>query len=140
VVLPALLKTMNDPSGGVRFRVSDWLGRIRPAQVVLPTLIERLKQGEPNTRTAAAGALWYLCDARDRDPQVARRAVEALAAALADRDPEVRSGAAWSLMRFGADARTAEPALRSATNDPDRRVRDNASATLRAIADGQGGR
>ena len=108
---------------------------IRPARVVLPTLIERLKQGEPNTRKAAAGALWELCDATDRDPEVARRAVEALAAALTDRDAEVRSCASWSLMRFGADARAAEPALRSAMNDPDRRVRDNASAALRAIAE-----
>jgi HEAT repeat protein len=135
--MPALLKAMNDPSWDVRYQVGRGLGMIRPAPVILPPLIERLKQGEPNTRKAAAGALWYLCDARDRDPEVAWRAVEALAAALADRDPEVRSGAAWSLMRFGADARTAEPALRSAMNDPDRRVRDNASAALRAIADGR---
>ena len=101
---------MNDPSGGVRFRVSDWLGRIRPTQVVLPTLIERLKQGEPNTRTAAAGAPWYLCNARDRDPEVAPRTVEALATALADRDPEVRSGVAWSLMRLAPTLGPPEPA------------------------------
>ena len=139
-VMPALLKAMNDPSWGVRFQVSERLGMIRPARIVLPTLIERLKVGEPNTRTAAAWALWKLCDATDRDPEVARGAVEALAAALADRDAEVRSCASWSLMRFGADARAAEPALRSVMNDPDRRVRDNASAALRATAEDRAGR
>ncbi len=133
VVMPALLRAMDDPSQGVRFEAGSSLGRIRPAGIVLPTLIEKLKEGKPNTRQAAVGA-GGSCATRDLDPEVARRTVEALAAALADRDPEVRSSAASCLKTFGAAAGSAVPALRAAMNDPDRRVRDNASDALQWIA------
>jgi HEAT repeat protein len=138
-VLPALLKAMNDSSWNVQFWVGDGLGKVRPARVVLPHLIEALKGDRPNARKTAAGALGELCDARDRDPETTRRAAEALAVALADRDPEVRSRAVWSLRLLGADARPAESALHAALNDPSRNVRDHASAALRAIAEGRAG-
>jgi HEAT repeat protein len=139
-VMPALLKAMNDPSGSVRFRVSEGLGKIRPSRIVLPYLIEALKGGGRDAMQAADGALWYLYDAPDREPELIRRVVEALAVTLADRDPEVRSRAARTLRLFSADAGPVEPALRAAVNDPIRSVRDDASAVLREIAEGRAGR
>jgi HEAT repeat protein len=91
-------------------------------------------------RAAAAGALWQLHDATDAEPEVIRRAVEALAAALADRDAQVREAAAGSLQSLGGAARTAEPALRAAMSDPSRPVRDKASAALQWIASSRAGR
>jgi HEAT repeat protein len=134
-VLPALLKAMNDPSWNVRLWVGEGLGKVRPARIVLPRLIEALKGDRPNARKTAAGALGELCGARDRDPETTRRAAEALAVALADRDPDVRSSAIWALRLLGADARPAESALRATLNDPNRNVRDHASAALQAIAE-----
>jgi HEAT repeat protein len=134
VVLPVLLKVLEDPSQGVRFQAGWRLGKSRPAAMVVPLLIEELNKGEPLVRAVAAGALWHLHDAIDAEPEVIRRAVEALAAALADRDAQVREAAVGSLQALGGAARAAEPALRAAMDDPSRSVRDKASAALQWIA------
>jgi HEAT repeat protein len=137
VAVPALLKALKDPSRTVRFRASQTLGASRPARLILPHLVERLDQGEPIVKVAAAAALSRMAETPEREPETTRRAVETLAAALADPDRRVRSGAAWGLARFGDEAAAVEPALPAAMDDPSRTVRDGASAALRAIAEGR---
>ncbi len=135
-VLPALVKATNDPSRPVVYWACQGLATARPAADVLPTLIDRLERGEADVRAAAAGAFWRIGEAtnRDRDPEVVKRAVTALTAALRDREAEVRSAAASSLGQFRLDAASAEPALRAAMNDPDRYVRDKAAEAIQQIA------
>jgi HEAT repeat protein len=135
LVMPVLLKALGDPSEDVCYQASTRLGSSRPHRLVLPHLVENLSKGEPGVRSSAAQALAWMCYDPAPEPEVPRRAAEALAAALADRDPRVRSSAASALWRFGAAAGPAEPALRAAMNDPCRSVRDRASATRRAIAE-----
>src|SRR5262249_37327424 len=108
VVVPALLKAMNDPSRIVRFEASRSLVASRPPGMVLPPLIERLRDAEPVVRMTAAAALSRMAETPERQPETTRRAVEALAAALADPDRRVRSGAAWGLARFGDEAGAVE--------------------------------
>ena len=59
------------------------------------------------------------------------RSVEALTVGLTDPDPTVRRVSAVSLSAFtGDEAKTAMPALRKATGDPDQDVAREAGATL----------
>ncbi len=134
-VLPALVKATNDPSRSVGYWACWALASARPAAAVLPVLIDRLERGEPGTRRAAADVLWETGNGpdRDRDPEVVKRAVSALTAALRDREAEVRAAAASSLRHFGLDAASAEPALRAAMNDPDREVREKAAVALQWV-------
>jgi HEAT repeat protein len=133
-VVPALVKALGDPSETVRFWAGCRLGGSRPHRLVFPHLVESLSRGEPVARRSAAAALAWMCDDPTREPEVIRRAAEALAAALADRDARVRAAAASALWRFGHAGSPAVPALRAALDDPSRSVRDSASATLRVIA------
>ena len=133
--MPALLRTLGDPSWEVRYHVSGALGLSRPTPLVLPPLIETLSKGEPLARATAAEALGHINYAGPQNPETIRRAVEALAPALADQDPRVRESAARALAFFRGAAEPAERDLRATMNDPSRRVRDEASAALRAIAE-----
>jgi HEAT repeat protein len=133
-VVPALLKALGDPAEIVRYRAGCRLGGSLPRRLVLPHLVETLSRGEPVARRSAAEALAWVCDDPTREPEVIRRAAEALAAALADRDARVRAAAASALWRFGHAGAPAVPALRAALDDPSRSVRDSAFATLRIIA------
>lgn len=135
VVMPSLLKTLGDPSWEVRYHVSGTLGLSRPTPLVVPALIEALSQGEPLARATAADALGRINYAGPQNPQTIQRAVEALTPALADQDPRVRESAARALAFFRGAAEPSERELRAAMDDPSRRVRDEASAALRAIAE-----
>jgi HEAT repeat protein len=135
VVVPALLKAMGDSDSSSWHWASLTLGTIRPHQLVLSALIERLRQGEPRARRAAAFAMAQMGGDTTSEPELTSQALPPLAAALTDPDPTVRSAAAWAIQRFGAAAKPVEAALRAAINDPNRHVRDSVSAALRAIAE-----
>jgi HEAT repeat protein len=60
--------------------------------------------------------------------------VETLQAALKDKDPEVRLGAALALRNLGPEARAAAPALTDAMKDPNQQVRIWAALAMTKIA------
>ncbi len=64
---------------------------------------------------------------------VPRLAVPVLIKALSDQDREVRYGAVWALVHFGADAKPAVPALFELLKDPDSAVRLSAISAIERI-------
>jgi HEAT repeat protein len=85
---------------------------------------KRLVDGDTEVRREAASFLWSNADAGS---------VPALAAALRDADPRVRSLAAGALWKLGEAARPAEAALERALRDSSARVRLNAAAALETL-------
>lgn len=95
-------------------------------KVVVPALVEALKDKEGKVRGFAAEALGYV-------GSDARAAIPDLINLLKDRDDEVRSRAAFALGGFGAEAKAAVPALIGLLADPDDGVRASAAAGLGEI-------
>jgi HEAT repeat protein len=92
----------------------------------LPTLLESLKEEDPDIRTRAICALDVQ---RDVPPDV----IPVLTSALGDRSWAVRYWSAYLLGRAGAAARPAVPALRKALKDTDSDVRRAAAEAVRTI-------
>ena len=91
---------------------------------VLPLLVEGMRDPDEGVRAVGATYLGVI----HGDPA---RSVEALTVGLTDPDPTVRRVSAVSLSAFtGDEAKTAMPALRKATGDPDQDVAREAGATL----------
>lgn len=61
--------------------------------------------------------------------------VQALAGALSDSHNHVRATAALALRHFGANAASALPTLEAAKQEPDEKVRQNASISSQRIAE-----
>ena len=106
LVVPTLLKMLDDANGNIRNAAAYQLGEIRPTGKVLPALLGLLNHGKPPERSLAAYTLGML------GPEVATEALPALIRALRDEDEEVRKGAVTSLMEFGQAAAPAAQALR----------------------------
>ena len=114
------------------------LGKLRERasidpQIVVPLLLESLKDGDPQVRQVAAT---YLGIVRDRP----REEVAGLIAALQDPQAEVRQAAALALSSYGLEAEPAVPALtKASTKDPDEDVKREAARALVHIAELKGG-
>lgn len=107
------------------------LGKVRERasldpQVVLPLLLDALKDSDASVRTVA---VTYLGIVRD-DPQ---HAIPGLIRALSDADAGVRQAAAVALASYGALAQSAIPALQKASRDPDEDVQREAGRALVTI-------
>jgi len=89
-------------------------------------LINDLKSGEERERVTAV----RLMQQRKAD---AAQIVPAFIAALKDKEPDVRWGAAVGLGYFGDQAKDAVPALQAAQRDRDARVREAAGVALARI-------
>jgi hypothetical protein len=90
----------------------------------LPELVEGLRDTDVEVRIAAAWALGQM------GKSIHAPAAQALAQALSDPEPKVRSEAAVALRNAGEAARSAVPALMSALNDPMDYVRAPAADAL----------
>ena len=128
IVVPTLLKMLDDVNSDIRNAAAYQLGKIRPTTEVLPALLAKLNDGKPPERALAAYTLGML------GPEVATKALPALIRALRDEDDEVRKGAVTSLMEFGRAAAPAAPALRQALNDRCPAIRSDAELALECIA------
>jgi len=109
------------------------LGKLRERasidpQVVVPALLNALKDPDPSVRNIA---VTYLGIVRD-DP---KPEVTGLIAALADQEPAVRGAAAVALSAYGALAEPAVPELHKAESDPDDDVKREAGRALVIIAE-----
>jgi HEAT repeat protein len=128
IVVPTLLKMLDDANGDIRNAAAYQLGEIRTTGVVLPALPGKLNDGKPTERSLAAFTLGML------GREVATEALPALIRALRDEDDEVRKGAVTSLMEFGEAAAAAAPALRAALDDRCPAIRSDAELALKCIA------
>ncbi len=128
IVVPTLLKMLDDANGDIRNAAAYQLGEIRPTREVLPALLGKLNDGKPPERSLAACTLGML------GPEVATEALPALIRALRDEDDDVRKGALASLMEFREAAAPAAPALRQVLNDPCRAIQSDAELALKCIS------
>src|SRR5579871_1206560 len=92
----------------------------------LDELIKQLKEGDSETRRAAAVEL-------GKGKAESKEAVPALIKALKDQDAFVRRYAAQALGEIGPDARSAASALTTALNDSRKEVQSSAARALGKI-------
>jgi len=109
------------------------LGKLRERasidpQVVVPLLLDALKDPDPSVRNIAVTYLGIVRDSPDKE-------VAGLIDALKDPDAGVRQAAAVALGGYGALAEPAVPALKKAANDPDEDVKREAGRALVIIAE-----
>jgi HEAT repeat protein len=109
------------------------LGKLRERasidpQVVVPMLLDALRDSDPSVRNVA---VTYLGIVRDN----AETEVAGLIKALRDEDAGVRQAAAVALSQYGAEAESAVPALKKAETDPDEEVKREAGRALVIIAE-----
>src|SRR5215471_16245537 len=109
------------------------LGKLRERasidpQVVVPVLLDGLKDPDASVRNVAVTYLGIVRDNPDKE-------VAGLIAALKDETPTVREAAAVALSAYGAKAEPAIPALQKAQNDPDEDVKREAGRALVIISE-----
>jgi HEAT repeat protein len=109
------------------------LGKLRERasidpQVVVPTLLDALKDPDASVRNIA---VTYLGIVRDNP----KDEVAGLIAALKDPEATVREAAAVALSAYGAQAEPAIPALHKAESDPDDDVKREAGRALVIISE-----
>jgi len=110
--IPALAGLLGDADAKVRSAAANALARIgTPAA---PALATALKSSEEATREAAAYALYQLAGLKEKPT---KEVLDALSAALKDRNIDVRIHAASTLGRFGTNAKAALPTLFTAARD-----------------------
>ena len=93
LVVPTLLKMLDDANVDIRNAAAYTLGKIRPTSEVLPALLGKLNDRKPSERSLAACTLGML------GPEVAAEALPALDSGIRDDDIDVREGASprsWS--------------------------------------------
>ena len=96
---------------------------------LIPLLLDGLKTGNPPQRSLAAGALGLL-------KPLPREAIGSLNAALRDPEPDVRTSAVHTMVRFGhqpGGGPAVAPALLAALKDPDPGVRKAAAGAFRSM-------
>jgi HEAT repeat protein len=125
-VIPNLLGRLSDSDTGVRRSALEALGRIGADRPDVMDALTRLLRGDPSplVRADAARSLGAL-----RDPSASM----ALAAALEDPDPGVRSGAAAGLRDIGFADEAITKALIRSLGDSVEYVRGDAVSALRAV-------
>lgn len=109
------------------------LGKLRERasidpQVVVPLLLDRLKDPDAGVRGVAVTYLGIVRDSPDKE-------VAGLITALKDDAPAVREAAAVAVSAYGAKADPAVPALQKAAGDPDDDVKREAGRALVIIAE-----
>jgi HEAT repeat protein len=109
------------------------LGKLRERastdpQIVIPLLLDALKDDDPTVRDVAVTYLGIVRDNPEKE-------VAGLIEALGDEEPAVRRSAATALAAYGTQAESAVPALRKAAKDPDEDVKREAGRALVRIAE-----
>jgi HEAT repeat protein len=120
---PVLIAIIRDDKSKVRQQAVSGIGDLGPqGSVVVPALVEMLKDTDPYVRWAAAQSLGF--------GPAAKQALSPLIDALHDRDHNVRGMSAFALGRMGPAAEPAVPSLIRALKDDDKQVCRRAAAAL----------
>ena len=127
----AVIPLLHDESPEVRVAASVALGRAGAAAAgAVPLLQQAVEDGSPMEQTVAVWALLKIAPT----PELKKRAVPLLTAALSHPNPLARREAALTLGNLGADAKSAVAALKeAATDDPDQTAREAAAAALARV-------
>lgn len=134
--LPLLLDATNDSNPDVRVLACSALMKARPdPELAIRTLIKAIKDDQPIVRRAAA---WELGIAQlnlglEEGADETKATIDALRAALHDKDRDVRTAAVEALAALGRKAEPAGEDLVNALSDRDPRVRIAAARTLLRI-------
>lgn len=122
--MSALEQAAKDQDRGVRQAALGALGTLgSDAQAALPTIRTALADSDRNIRDSAVCALGGIGPETIADLRVA----------LKDQDAGIRCRAAMELGKMGPPAVEAVPAIKTACNDPDRKVRQFAEGALQQI-------
>jgi HEAT repeat protein len=146
--VPAILETLEHPAWWVKVAAARALIDLgAETEKGFRTLTDALGDKDPDIRAGSARLIGDVVNPpfkfpscwgpgpRPQTPRPAlgKKAVPLLTAALTDRSPAVRSAAAGSLGRIGADARSAVPALLNALDDKELTVRKAAGDAAKRI-------
>ena len=126
--LPHLIQSLASENPAVRQHAACALGSVRPVPNEAPPLLIGLLSADSSPRVRWAAAVGI-----GRTKHAARKAVEALMAALEDQDGDVRHQAAWAIGQMGPEAIAATSALIKAMEDRDWRVRWMATGAVASI-------
>jgi HEAT repeat protein len=128
IVVPTLVRLLDDADFDIGNSAAYQLGGIRPTREVLPALLARVNDENPRQRSLAVYTLGML------GPEVATEALPALIPALRDQDDDVRQRVLASLMEFQTAAAPAAPAVRQALSDRSPAIRRDAELALKCLA------
>jgi HEAT repeat protein len=125
---PALEKGLKDSETQVRITAAMALSAIdtNTTTLAIPVLKEAIANGDPRTRHWAAV---YLRNLNLGD----RETIPVFISSLTSQDRDIRISAAYSLLRYGPEAKGATPALVSALNESDAEVRRGVRRALEKI-------
>jgi len=113
IIVPALIKRIQDSDKYVRYAAVEALESVEADEMIILALTEALKDTYKNTRMAAARAL-------TRFGTTAILAVPALTESLKDTDKYVRAAAVEALGKIGMNATSAVPTLISMLTDTEK--------------------
>ena len=127
-VVDSLIVATEDIEPQVRKRAVSSLYSENPETIkkILPILLERMSDTDPEVRTAAVGGIpWMGAD---------EKTIEAVIAAVKDVDPRVRESAVLKLLNMRLERELVEPIFKEALQDDDERVRSTAEWALESRA------
>jgi len=129
--VPLVARMLNDPAAEVRYAAVFALGTYGPkAQVVAPLLLSKMATSRDRfERTVAAWAAVRVAPGKKTN----KAALPLMVAALQLPNPEGRVAAARTLGIIGVGSKAAIAALKKATQDEDKAVRDAAASVLKKI-------
>jgi hypothetical protein len=124
VLVPALVRALDDPSPEVRRRVASSLMSVGPeALSACPRLRKALRDKDAYVRAWSARALYCIGD----HPMYC---IDTSVALMQDEDPQVRAMAAYNIDVMGNDGYPAMPFLEKLANDPVEEVQRQAKQAL----------
>lgn len=126
LLVPPLQEAIRDESERVRAFAAGSLGRFLPDPQAREVLMNSLRTGDESLRHDALVALTL----PDRDPETALVAIQI---AMSQSSSTLRGWAVGILRRFAADHAEARGLLQAALEDPDPRVRRDATHALRRL-------
>ena len=136
IVIPLMVKALQDPIPGVRVMAIKALNNVDPQNAASSSFVAILAgcvTGPPGDMPGAANDAVIMLGDLHREPEVA---VPVLIQCLQSPDTYVRHNAASALGKFGSQAKSAVPALTKALEDSDAGVRRMAAGALKHINSG----
>lgn len=127
----AVIRALNDEDAKVRYGACYALGKMGPPAIDAKAALQKCLDSDDEFLAMASA--WALAQIAPACPVTARKSVPLLVKALGDSEAITRVHAAETLGFLGPQAKSAVPALKTASKDRDEAVRAAASAALEQI-------